>query len=141
MNDDSSTVERIVLAYAAIWSDPDPKRQRELIAESLTEHARILGPGYQFIGHAAIAAEVQRFNRERPGARAVLASGIDAHHHTARFAVAMVDPGGAVAHEGEDVVLFAADGRIELVLTYWGALPPPPEAWPLRRAQRSSRKS
>jgi hypothetical protein len=138
MNTASLSAEQAVLAYAAIWSESDPIRQGELIAQSLTENARILGPGYQFTGHAAILAEVQRFNRNQPGVRAVFASGIDAHHNTARFAVAIVMPDGSIPHEGEDVVLFAPDGRIELVLTYWGALPPMPESWPHRVTTRPS---
>lgn len=133
------TAEQVILAYAGIWSESDPSTQAALIARSLTEGARILGPGYEFTGHAAILAEVQRFNREQPGHRAVLTSGVDAHHNTARFAVAMVNPDGSIPHEGEDIVHFASDGRIELVLTYWGPLPAIPESWSKRVASRNPR--
>ena len=57
----SSDVEQTVLTYAAVWSEPDMTRTRELVALSLTPDAEILGPGYTFIGNAAIVAEAQRF--------------------------------------------------------------------------------
>jgi len=120
----------VVLAYASIWSESDGTRIEELVAESLTHDARILGPGYEFSGHAAIIAEAKRFSIEQPGVRAVLASGIDCHHDTARFSIAMVAAGGTVLHRGEDIVFFAPSGHIDQVLTYWGDLPPVPEAWP-----------
>jgi hypothetical protein len=126
----SSAVEQVVLAYAALWSEPDEPRQRELMERSLTPEAQIFGPGYQFTGHSAIAAEVQRFHKEYAGTRAVLASGIDSHHNIARFAVAIVQPDGSIPHEGEDIAFFATDGRIEKVLTFWGALPAIPASWP-----------
>jgi hypothetical protein len=138
MKTELPTVEQVVLAYAAVWSELDGERMRSLVEQSLTPDAQILGPGYHFTGHAAVIAEVERFHAERPGIRAVLASGIDAHHNTARFAVAMLRPDGSVSHEGEDIVLFASDGRIERVLTYWGALPHAPASWPhtIAAAQR-----
>lgn len=122
----SIAVDEAVLAYAAIWTETDAVRARELVERSLTPDVEILGPGYRFTGHAAILAEAQRFLRERPGTRVVLASGIDGHHGTARFAIAMLRPDGTPLHTGEDIVFFAADGRIFKVLTYWGALPPLP---------------
>jgi hypothetical protein len=125
---------QVVLAYASIWSESDGARIEELVAESLTHDARILGPGYEFSGHAAIIAEAKRFSREQRGVRAVPTSGIDGHHDTARFSIAMVAPDGTVLHRGEDIVFFAPSGHIHQVLTYWGDLPPVPEAWPGRLA-------
>ena len=66
----------------------------------------------------------------------MLDSGIDTHHDTARFAVAILQPDGTVLHSGEDIVFFASDGRISKVLTYWGALPPLPPSWPGRVTSR-----
>jgi hypothetical protein len=128
--------EKVVMAYVAIWSEVDVARIEALVKESLTHDAEILGPGYAFKGHAAIVAEARRFLVTQPGTRAVLASGLDGHHDTARFTIAMVSPEGRVTHRGEDIVFFGAGGRIDRVLTYWGELPPVPDAWPSRMALR-----
>jgi hypothetical protein len=137
MSTPSPAQEQVVLDYAAIWSESDPARQSDLIHRTLTDDARILGPGFELTGHAAILAEAQRFAKDTPGVRAVMASGIDAHHNTARFAIAMVMPDGRIAHRGEDILLFAPDARIELVLTYWSALPPIPPNYPERVTLRA----
>lgn len=124
------TQEQVILAYTALWSTADPSRIAALVATCLMPDARIQGPGYEFIGHAAIVAEAQRFAAALPRGRAVLASGIDHHHGTARFAIAMVAADGTVTQRGEDVVLFAPSGLIDRVLTYWRELPPIPGGWP-----------
>lgn len=126
-----SRVEEVLHAYAAIWSEPDAARREVLLAQSLLGDAEVIGPGFRFKGHRAISAEVERFLHHDPGSRPVFASGYVAHHDVARFAVAMVNQHGVVVAEGEDIVEFAADGRIARVLTFWGALPPVPESWPL----------
>ena len=130
-------IEQIVLAYAAIWSESSIQRIHELVEYSLAPAVEIVGPGYRFTGHAEVVAEAQRFAREQSGWRAVLASGIDSHHDMARFSIAMVNPEGITSHLGEDIVFLGNDGRITRVVTFWGALPAVPEAWPQRvRAPR-----
>ena len=128
--DDARSFEPVLLAYAALWSEADRARRAALLTQSLVGDAEITGPGYHFKGHRAIADEVERFQRDEPGTRAVLASGVARAGGWARFAVAVVDPTGAVVAEGEDVVELGADGRIVRVLTFWGALPPVPARWP-----------
>ncbi len=109
--------------YGALWSERDATRRRGLVAASLTVDAIIVGPGYTLRGHAAIEADTARFQRERPGQRAEIVGGIDAHGALARFAVRVVDAQGAVVAEGLDVVEFADDGRIARVITFWGPVP------------------
>ena len=128
--DDARAFELVLLAYTALWSEADHARRASLLTQCLARDAEIIGPGYRFKGHHAISDEVERFHRDEPGTRAVLASGVARVARWARFAVAIVDPTGAVVAEGEDVVELGADGRIVRVLTFWGALPPAPDAWP-----------
>ena len=122
--------EAVLLAYAALWAEADRPRRELLLQQCLSPDAQIIGPGYHIEGHAAISQEVERFHRDEPGVRAVLASGFILHSHWARFRVALVDPAGAVVAEGEDVVELGVDGRLVKVLTFWGAVPPVPAQWP-----------
>ena len=126
----TTRVEEVLQAYAAIWSEANAVRREALMAKSLAHDAEVVGPGYHFKGYQAISAEVERFLTRDPGSRAVLASGFLMHHNLVRFAVAMVSAEGRVVAEGEDIVEFGTDGRIVKVLTFWGALPPVPESWP-----------
>ena len=109
--------------YEAVWAENDAARCADLIARCLAENIEIIGPGYRLVGHAAVAADVVRFHRERPGSRALMASGIDAHSGWARFEVKVVNAEGAAVNEGWDVVEFGADGRIDRVISFWGRLP------------------
>lgn len=116
-------MQAVIADYAALWSERDAARRWALVTASLTGNAIIVGPGYTLRGHAAIDADAARFQRERPGQRAVMHGGIDAHGALARFAVRVVDAGGGIVAEGLDVVELGDDGRIARVITFWGALP------------------
>jgi GNAT superfamily N-acetyltransferase len=115
--------DRILRAYAALWAEPDAARRTELIARCLADEIEIIGPGYHLRGHRAVADDAARFHRERPGHRALFASGIDAHSGWARFEVQVVAADGVVVAQGLDIVEFAADRRIRRVITFWGAMP------------------
>ena len=83
-----------------------------------------------FKGHESISEKVEGFHARMPGARLVLASGINIFCNNARFAVAIVGTDRAVIARGEAVNEFSEDGRIFRVLPFWEALPPAPESWP-----------
>lgn len=129
MNTASVEVEHVVKAYAQVWAEPDRARRLSLLVASMTPDAEILGPGYHYKGHDHISREVERFHREQPGVRAVLASGLDVHHNLVRFAFAIVQPDGSVSSEGVDVLVLA-DGHIARVYTFFGPLPSVPSSWP-----------
>jgi GNAT superfamily N-acetyltransferase len=116
--------------YESLWAETDPTRCAGLIARCLAENIEIIGPGYRLVGRAAVAAEVVRFHRERPGSKALMASGIDAHSGWARFEVKVVNGQGATVDEGWDVVEFGTDGRIRRVVSFWGPLPRATETAP-----------
>lgn len=123
--DDGMTPLQVLEAYVAIWSERDATKRAALAAASLAPAAVILGPGYRLAGPDAACADAERFQREHPAWRARATSGFDLHSGWARFAIAVDEgDGGRCIAEGWDVARFAADGRIELVVTFWGALPP-----------------
>ena len=125
-----SRLEEVLLAYVALWAEPDGTKRESLVAKCLARQAEIIGPGFCFKGHQAISEEVDRFHSQSRGSRAVLASGYVTHSNWARFAIAIVRPDRSVATEGEDIVEFGTDGLIVKVLTFWGELPSVPSSWP-----------
>ena len=120
----AATIDRVLAAYAAIWSEPDAARREALLKSCWSEDSEIAGPGYAFKGTQAVLAEAARFQAQEPGARVVLTRGFDAHGRWARFTFALLSPDGGVANEGWDLVELAADGRIARVISFWGPLPP-----------------
>lgn len=120
----AATIDRVLAAYTAVWSEPDAARREALLKSCWSEDSEIVGPGYAFKGTQAVLAEAARFQAQEPGARVVLTSGFDAHGRWARFTFALLGPDGGVANEGWDLVELAADGRIARVISFWGPLPP-----------------
>jgi len=64
------------------------------------------------------------------GARIPISSGIDQHHGVLRFSWVLVDPQERPIMEGMDFVELAADGRLQRIAGFFGAVPPIPESWP-----------
>ncbi|MBL8362937.1 MAG: ASCH domain-containing protein [Rubrivivax sp.] len=119
-------IDGVLRLYAGVWNETDPRIAAHVVPLCLTPDAEIVGPGYRFHGHADVCGEIARFHRDDPGCRVVLTTGFDTHGAWSRFAFALLDPRGRTANEGWDVARHAADGRLEQVVTFWGALPPPP---------------
>ena len=127
---DEAAFLRVLVPYMRAFTERDPARRLALLAASMSEGAEIYGPKVLFAGHAHIAQKIEGFQRNWPGCRLVMASGVDVFHDTARFGCAIVAADGAPKASGQAVVQLAPDGRIARVLPYWEALPPLPAALP-----------
>jgi hypothetical protein len=119
-------MEHVLLAYTEVWSEPDAERRKELIRTCWSEESEIFGPGYYFKGSSDVLAEIERFQKQKPGFRVVLTSGFDVHTNWARFTFALLGPDGALVDEGWDLVELGRDGRIRKVVSFWGQLPTAP---------------
>jgi hypothetical protein len=114
-----------VRAYCALWSEPDPQRQSELLRICWTEDSEIIGPGYHFKGTSEVLEELARFLRDEPGHRAVRTSNFDQHGIWIRFTIALLDTAGQVVHQGWDIIELRPDLKIARVITFWGTLSSP----------------
>lgn len=124
-------VEKTLKVYFTAFATQDRSHRLALLAQCLTEKAEIWGPQMVYSGYDSISAKIAEFQARMPGARLILASGINIFCINARFAVAIVGTDGANIAQGEAVTEFAEDGRIFRVLPFWEALPPIPDAWPI----------
>ena len=104
------------------------------LADCMSDDAEIWGPQRLFKGHEAIAEKIEGFHGRMPGARLVLASGLNIFLHIARFKVAIVNDDGSLRSQGETVVELASDGRIQRVFPFWEPAPPLPAHWPAHLA-------
>lgn len=124
-------VEKTLKVYFTAFAEQDRSQRLVLLAQCLTEEAEIWGPERVFKGYESISEKIEGFQARMPGARLVLASGINIFLNNARFAVAIVGANRSIAAQGEAVTVFAEDGRIFRVLPFWEALPPIPDSWPV----------
>jgi GNAT superfamily N-acetyltransferase len=117
------TLADVLRDYEAAWAETQPQRRDALLASCLAQAVEIVGPGYRLRGRQAVSDDVVRFHRERPGWRAVVTSGVDAHSGWARFGVAVKAADGTIAESGVDIAELAPDGRFARIVSFWGALP------------------
>src|SRR5262252_6650124 len=122
--EERGALEATLRTYQALWSETDATRRGELMTKCLDEDVEIVGPGYLARGFREFEEHVARFQREQPGSKPMLASGIDAHAGWARFAVNVMAPDGAVIGRALDIVEFGGDRRIRRLIAFWGPLPP-----------------
>lgn len=124
-------IEKALKIYFTAFAEQDRSQRLVLVAQCLTEEAEIWGPKRVFKGYESISEKIEGFQARMPGARLVLASGINIFLNNARFAIAIVGADGSIIANGEAVNEFAEDGRIFRVLPFWEALPSMPQSWPI----------
>ena len=78
-------VNETVVRYLAAWNERDPKRRRDLVAETWIEEGSYVDAHRQGNGHAAIDAMLAATQAQFPGYRLNLVSGIEAHNNFVRF--------------------------------------------------------
>jgi hypothetical protein len=80
-----TNVNETVVRYIAAWNERDPKRRRELVAETWTEDGSYIDARRHGKGHSAIDAMLATTQAQFPGYRLNLVSGIEAHNNFLRF--------------------------------------------------------
>ena len=119
-----SNVNEVVVRYVAAWNERDPKRRRDLIANTWREDGIYRDAHRHGEGHAAIDAMIDAAQRQFPGYRVALKSGIEAHSGYARFSWAAGGTSDAPLYlGGTDFVVVADDGRLESVVGFVDAAP------------------
>jgi hypothetical protein len=113
-----------VVRYVAAWNERDPKRRRDLIANTWREDGIYRDAHRHGEGHAAINAMIDAAQRQFPSYRVALKSGIEAHNGYARFSWAAGGTSDAPLYlGGTDFVVVADDGRLESVVGFIDAAP------------------
>ena len=117
-------INETVVRYLAAWNERDPKRRRDLVAETWIEEGSYIDAHRQGNGHAAIDAMLAATQAQFPGYRLNLVSGIEAHNNFVRFSWAAGGTKEAPLYiGGTDFATLAADGRIKTVAGFMDAAP------------------
>ncbi|HLZ62239.1 MAG TPA: hypothetical protein VKR06_35280 [Ktedonosporobacter sp.] len=125
-----ATLEKVLLAYVAAWSETDEEKRRALLEMCWADLGIYSDPSAEIPGREALVQHIGRSLRHFVGHRILLTSGVEEHHNRIRFTWAMVDPNGRSVIEGIDFGELGADGRLVRITGFFGAPPPLPPSWP-----------
>jgi SnoaL-like domain len=121
-----TNVNETVVRYIAAWNEPDPKRRRELVAETWADDGNYIDAHRHGTGHGAIDAMIGAAQAQFPGYRLNLISGIEAHNNFVRFSWKAGGTNEAPLYlGGTDFAMLALDGRIKTVTGFVDAAPAP----------------
>jgi hypothetical protein len=116
-------LQQAVAVYGAAWNELDDAGRRKLLEESWAESGVYCDPMGRADGRDALVSHIAGFQAQFPGARIEATSGADEHDGYFRFAWSMVDGEGNTTLEGFDVGHRADDGRIDLIVGFFGPFP------------------
>lgn len=129
--------DQLVLDLARAWTTTDEAERRALLDRVWADDGvYCMRPTGRVVGRDALAATIAAFQRQEPGVRIPVTSGVDVNHGFLRFRWAMVDARGNVILEGFDVGEIGPDGRLKSIVTFGGPFPPIPDGWPDDLARR-----
>ena len=125
-----TTLEKVLPAYLAAWSEVDEEKRRALLEICWAEQGVYSDPGAEAPGREALLRHIGRVLRHFAGHRCLLTSGVEEHHNCIRFTWAMVSPDGKKVAEGIDFGELGTDGRLVRITGFFGPIPPPSPSWP-----------
>lgn len=117
-------VERLVTDYCRAWFDPAPSERRRLLESVFEPDGRYVDPGVEIAGREALLTHIDAVLAARPGFALERLSAVDRHHDMLRFSWRRVGAGGFAGPECIDVCRLSAEGRLALVVGFFGPLQP-----------------
>ena len=121
-----SNVNELVVSYVAAWNERDSKSRRELVAKTWTDNGTYVDAVRHAEGIAAIDSMIEAAQKQFPGYRLRLVSGIETHNGYLRFSwAAGGSPEAPLYLGGTDFATVAKDGRLQSVAGFADATPAP----------------
>lgn len=111
-------------AYGASWNEPDAAARLRLLEQSWADDGMYVDPTVELSGREALVAHIGGTREVFGDFRIDRTSGLDEHHGYARFSWTMRGADGQTLTDGFDVVRLAPDGRLGLVVGFFGPFPP-----------------
>jgi hypothetical protein len=113
-------VTKTIDGYFSMWNELDHDRRNGLAAAAWTQDGYYSDPVAEGTGPEGISAMVGGLQSHYPDHRIELASGLDLHHDSVRFAWKLVGPDGGTVVAGIDVGQLSADGRLARITGFFG---------------------
>lgn len=118
-----NNITTIVDAYLESLNEQDAGKRKQLVERAWAANGSFVDPLIQVAGHDQLANIAVMVATQYPGHAFRRASGIDSHNGLVRFGWEFVGPDGAIVLAGLDVGELAADGRLQRIAGFFGALP------------------
>lgn len=116
-----SNAEDTVVLYCAAWLEPDEAQRNALLEKCWTEGGVYQDPTADVRGRGALAAHIGAFHERFPGARLERQGETEDHHGKVSFRWHIVAGDGTEVVSGIDFGVFAADGRLDLIVGFFGS--------------------
>lgn len=110
----------------AAWNEADPDKVRGHLDKALSPEVRFVDPSIDVTGIDGFEANVHNVKASIPGAVYSRTSGVDSQHGFHRYHWA-IHQKGKLLLEGFDVTQTDADGRVVMVVGFFGPMPEMPE--------------
>jgi len=121
-----SHANELVATYIAAWNERDAKRRRELVAKTWSNDGSYLDAHRDSAGHEAIDTMLDTAQRQFPGYKVRLKSGIETHNGRVRFSWFAGGTDEAPLYlGGTDFAVIGKDGRFQSVTGFVDAAPAP----------------
>jgi hypothetical protein len=116
-------VTQTIVAYLAMWNEPDSKVRREMMSRIMAEDGSYVDPNRHGVGYEEIDTLISSAQQAFPGYKLRLVSTIQTHHDgLVRFSWAAGGMADAPVYlAGTDFVRLAPDGRIQSVVGFGDA--------------------
>ena len=123
-----ASAQEAIDTYGSAWGEPDEAKRRAILEKAWAEDGVYVDPTAEVVGREALVQHIGRFQSGAGanGPQIVVASSVDVHHSTHfRFSWNMVGPDGkTVITPGMDYGQLDEDGRIKLIVGFFGPFPP-----------------
>lgn len=117
-------VDAVVRLYGLAWLSVDEGERRRLLDLAWSEAGVYQDPQVDISGRDALVRHIAAFHSRSPGSKVVITSSAQHHHGRFHFTWALVGRDGVTALEGRDFGELDEDGRIRLIVGFFGAPPP-----------------
>jgi len=115
----SPELTQLVENYLGAWNTDDKDERSRLLDLVWAPEGVFVDPIAVKRGRAGIEEHTYWFNVHFPGHKFKVASLIDSIHHSARYNWVLVNQSDEILTDGQDVMLFDANGKIKYVMTYF----------------------
>jgi len=120
----TKSYEELIDKYFESLNETDAKRRRALVEQVWTESGVFVYPGQEVKGFASISSDVERVQKQYPGALVCRESRIEVvHDNYIRFTWEFGAPGKKPLITGVDFAVISPDGKLQLVVGFFDTMP------------------
>ena len=109
--------------YMAAWDEPDENARRAILDEVWVSDGVYVDPLGRADGREGLVQHIAGYQQQFAGHTMEPTTGVDAHDGYLRFSWHMLDPDGNEVMEGVDFGSYDDNGRITLIVGFFGPWP------------------